>query len=978
LWVGTDDGLWYLDGAGKQFVHFQPAGGKLKAVQTLARARVFSVLESHDDRLWIGTASGLFVLSPARRIVAWLRYQADDPTSLSSSIVTSVLEDGDGTIWVGTFGGGLDRLDPAWRGWKAEHIVHDSAHPDGLSANAIMTLFKDATGLVWIGTYGGGFDIYNPRSAAFGSIGQGAGKTGKLTGKLVRAIAGDGHGHLWVGTEQGLTRFDKQGENAKLYPLPAISNGSGSGQSIRAIYSAPDSTLWVGTRRNGLLRMTAASGKFVRVPLTTADHQQHDQRHIRHIFMDRQGRLWVATSWGLWQLDPASGAVLARYLPSKGADALPSPEVTTMCQTRDGSLWVGTMRGLRRFDGPQARFALPTLASGQRDVLGASNVLSCLPEPDGSLWVGTADGLFRYWPNTGRVKMYGVFDGLPSMTIYALLRDKSGKVWASTDRGLARIDPVSGRIRNYGRPDGLSNEEFNQLAAYAAPDGVLYFGGTEGVSVVFPAHLDLNKTRARVGITGYSLMGRDSRQVAHGLPRAPLQVKYWQNILTFDVAVFDFAAPQDDRFRYRLQGFDSAWHNLAHRHSITYTNLDAGHYVLQVQGIDSSGRQAANTATLALVVQSPPWLSFWAWVIYVAVGLLLVAAGLAIFAAWVRRRRDLVSEQQRRRWAESLHDLVHVVSRLNDEHSIAIQLVQRLPALIPHTCSAFMVGCDGVMNLVTTRGFDTAATERLQAWARRSHDLLTDLAGQDRISCLDGAGLHMPGDIVMRKFMVLPLRITDAQCHLLLIGRDDAPFDKVEMDLAAVLARQVRVVLDKAGLIAQLQQLAHVDSLTGASSRGWFMQQAEAEFERCRRYRHPLSVLLVDVDHFKRVNDTHGHAAGDAVLAALVERCHGQLRAPDLVGRYGGEEFTICLPETSLSAALALAERLRENIAATPADTPVGPVAVSVSIGVAGLVPSADDSLEALIVHADKALYVAKRDGRNRVCGPAQTMIDPA
>ncbi|MEW5774851.1 MAG: diguanylate cyclase [Thermodesulfobacteriota bacterium] len=166
--------------------------------------------------------------------------------------------------------------------------------------------------------------------------------------------------------------------------------------------------------------------------------------------------------------------------------------------------------------------------------------------------------------------------------------------------------------------------------------------------------------------------------------------------------------------------------------------------------------------------------------------------------------------------------------------------------------------------------------------------------------------------------------------------------------------------------VKELDLLATTDSLTGCRNRRSFMQRVEEECVRSRRYGHPLSFLMLDIDHFKAINDAHGHDAGDEVLKALVSLCRGALRTSDEVGRLGGEEFGALLVNTDLSAAEATAERLRGAFEAAEVATVSGPVRFTASIGLTGFL-GGDDLGENLYKRADTALYRAKEAGRNRV-----------
>jgi diguanylate cyclase (GGDEF)-like protein/PAS domain S-box-containing protein len=176
-----------------------------------------------------------------------------------------------------------------------------------------------------------------------------------------------------------------------------------------------------------------------------------------------------------------------------------------------------------------------------------------------------------------------------------------------------------------------------------------------------------------------------------------------------------------------------------------------------------------------------------------------------------------------------------------------------------------------------------------------------------------------------------------------------------------------RDITDRKRLEAQLQHLASHDSLTGLLGRAELQRRFQGELERALRYGRPLALLMFDADHFKAINDRHGHLAGDRVLAALAQCMRTNLRGSDLVGRYGGEEFLAVLPETGIEQAAAMAERLRRRVAARDF-APPGAVqlAVTVSVGVAALGLHGDDP-EALVDAADQALYAAKAAGRDRV-----------
>ena len=167
---------------------------------------------------------------------------------------------------------------------------------------------------------------------------------------------------------------------------------------------------------------------------------------------------------------------------------------------------------------------------------------------------------------------------------------------------------------------------------------------------------------------------------------------------------------------------------------------------------------------------------------------------------------------------------------------------------------------------------------------------------------------------------------------------------------------------------ADLERLAMIDPLTGVANRRYFYQRAAIEIVAAYRRRAPLTCLMLDIDFFKRVNDDHGHAAGDQVLKRVAEIIAAGIRPYDLLGRLGGEEFAVLLPDADQKTALAIAERLRIAIGASPALVDGIPLPVTISIGVSALTAE-DATIDPLLDRADRALYQAKKAGRNRVVG---------
>ena len=225
-----------------------------------------------------------------------------------------------------------------------------------------------------------------------------------------------------------------------------------------------------------------------------------------------------------------------------------------------------------------------------------------------------------------------------------------------------------------------------------------------------------------------------------------------------------------------------------------------------------------------------------------------------------------------------------------------------------------------------------------------------------------------------RVIMVSGYDSLDARLEALNLGADDyitKPFHPAEV-LARVNAsrRAVEMQQQLLEMAQQLEELSEHDHMTGIFNRRRFTTALDRAFEHSNRYGRPLSVALIDIDGFKRINDSYGHPAGDAVLVEVARRFSGTVRATDFLARYGGDEFVVLLPETQLHDALSFGEKLRSVVVATPVPVADGaPLPVTISVGTASLAHTQFNSTAEMIAAADQALYRAKRNGRNRVEG---------
>ncbi len=214
----------------------------------------------------------------------------------------------------------------------------------------------------------------------------------------------------------------------------------------------------------------------------------------------------------------------------------------------------------------------------------------------------------------------------------------------------------------------------------------------------------------------------------------------------------------------------------------------------------------------------------------------------------------------------------------------------------------------------------------------------------------------------------IPLKLGERRIGFLhLVMAPEVVFSGGEISLLQTLGDQFSAAVERARMYENFEKMAMIDSLTGLYNRRQLFNLGQIEFSRACRYNHSISVIMLDIDLFKKVNDVYGHIIGDQVLQQIANRCRSVLRTSDIIGRYGGEEFVILLPETSIHQAQNIANRIRLLVLDRPIMTDRGDISISVSLGISSMEGDCDSRLEWVIDQADQALLKAKDLGRNRV-----------
>lgn len=360
---------------------------------------------------------------------------------------------------------------------------------------------------------------------------------------------------------------------------------------------------------------------------------------------------------------------------------------------------------------------------------------------------------------------------------------------------------------------------------------------------------------------------------------------------------------------------------------------------------------------------------------------------LARVEAQLRRGRELRSAREDARARGAIADILHELTDSLKPDEIYHILARRVArALNISRCSLVLAKPGDLYGLVVA-AYENPMLRNLRIELSRYPEILKALETDQPIIVSDVPSDPLFNDVramwakngipvPTRSVVTLPFRMRGEQCGVLYLrtvegeaslARDDAQFADTVIKAAVAAIEKAHdfesVVSDK----ERLEYLASTDALTGCQNRRALLEVLEHELDRARRYNGVLTLLMVDIDHFKRINDTMGHLVGDMVLRQLGEMLRRDARSVDAVARYGGEEFVILLPETAAHGAMIFADRMRQRIANSTFGDAAHAVKLTVSIGVACFPDRTVDSSESFIALADAALYRAKADGRNVV-----------
>lgn len=633
LWIGTDSGVNRYNPETDNFVDFSNTPN---APASLMHDSIRSIHTDLKNRIWFGSyQNGLvrFSMTNERQAESSSLFELmlnskENEDSLCDNRVRDIFEDNLGIIWVAT-DNGLCRWSESSANFK--RFNHDEADPYSISDNRTLSIYQDRGGVLWLGTFGGlnkwvasGFQLHQ----------RDASESQSLSSNIITSFAQAANGNMWVGTYDGLNLYNPTEGVFKQIKVDAQSDTSLSDNRIMSLLSASDSNLWIGTRGNGVDRYNPETKTFVNYRHNETDKNSLSGNGITSILQDQQGNIWIgAYNKGVNLLDQTTNKFTHFRHDPTDLNSLSSDRVVTLYESTDGLIWIGTEGGgLNSLDRESGKITRYQNQANEGFSLSNNVAWSIYESSNGDLWVATWGGGLNRWAQQDReagivkFRHYGKKNGLVSNIIYDVVGDEQGYLWLSTNLGLERFDPRTNQIKHFDVSHGLQDNEFNHNASGVAQDGQIYFGGSKGFNTFYIENVGVNQHQPQVELTSVKVLTDKVGGERDMSNQNRFEFDYQDYVVAFDFVGLDFVAPEKNRYRYRLEGFNYGWIDMGTNRTTTFTNLPAGSYVFRVQAANSDGVWSESGLSKQILVKPAPWRTWWAHSIYtILVGSLLIA-----------------------------------------------------------------------------------------------------------------------------------------------------------------------------------------------------------------------------------------------------------------------------------------------------------------------------------------------------------------
>jgi diguanylate cyclase (GGDEF)-like protein len=939
--------------------------------------------------LWIGTQAGL-VRWDGNRHVKYVADAARDE-ALPDSYILSLHVDPQGRLWIGMSSGGLARYDA-----ERDSFVRYRTGPDGLRDPRVSAIADDGQGGLWLAT-GRGLD----HLTADGRFTRQGPPGAAMPAESVDTLLREKDGTLWIGTRHGLYLL-APGQSAQQITLDGK-----SGLAITALLKDSAGRLWIGTRTSGAFSIAPAAGAHSAAAVRESGPQPTLQsERVSAIVEAGPDEIWLGTNGangGIVVLDARSNTTHRVRHRADAPDSLPDNDIMAMLRERSGIIFTSYMAGISQHD-PQPR-AITTIRHAEAGRGSVLSVPSMLVAPNGQLWLSnTSGGVDIIDPYHGHIDRLTAANGLPPGRVLALVPGPDNDVYIGTQHGLYHSDADGHHLQRISVPNRGDEEE---VWALAQAGRTLWVGGLDGLWV-----LELPTTGAP------RLLRHEDQQL--GDPRVTALLPVGDDVwVGTRGGLARLSQDRVERIPSELAtpdrlppGYVSSL-ALDRRGRLWMSNFGTG--VVLLERTDADGRRRfrrlgmqqglpdSGANKLLLDREGMLWASTDAGLARIdpealTIRALGVSDGVQVPTYWTNS--GVMTAEGELVFGGLSGVTVVKPQTLGGRHYVAPVVVTRLllnDKEIPAAVYNRGLGAKAPPVTVTTaareRGFslefaalDYATPER-NRYAYQLKGFDPDWVETDASARRASYNNLPPGDYVLQ------LRGTnrngdwatpiEVPVHVLPAWHQQ-PLARLAFIVVAVLLgagllhmrtaylrrrqRELQAMVDVRtaelrSIQAQLETLAYGDPLTGLANRRLFSDELRHLVAQSERGGAAFTLLLIDLDHFKQINDTLGHDAGDALLVAAAERLRVAVREADRPFRLGGDEFAVLLSQQQESESLApVCARILAHLAAPLVH---GEAVIEISASIGAAVYRQGDNHEQLYKRADVALYHAKAAGRN-------------
>ncbi len=1010
LWVGSKDGINRLKNRDEGFerLHSSPDNP-----MSLSGKRIDSMFQADDGTVWLGTKeSGAAWISPDGKL-GGLTVSSAESVGLKHPWIYTIGQPDTAEVWLGSMGGGIDIIDTSTLKIK-QHIGHDAAINSSLNLDYVSSMFTDKSGILWIGTWGGGLNLYNPKNTAFRTLHFSPSKKGvnALSHTDIVSLLELDDGIIWIGTSgNGIDILHPdEGIIGGIRPQPDSEFGLKDG-SIMAMAQTTDKTIWLGTLQAGIFRYRPEQNDFEQY---TKSNGLNDNA-IRYLLGDHLGRLWVGTAAGVNLFNPDKNSFQSFNSVNNEGDA----PVNFLASQLDGTLWIGSDDGLYVLPNQVSSLFRVGNLPGQKGPLSHSYIASLMVDKSDQLWVVTAEGLDQLISWDGKT---GIFEPVSQraaqinqVIIADLQEDNEGNLWSA--EGI--LNTNTWKWRRLTSADGVDLAR-NWVGSYAkSGNDTLLYGG-DGLLMIKPTLYQEWQHQPDLVISEFKLNGKHTVIVDSKRFDLTPEIKSF----SVEFSSLDFTAPDKNSYAYRLVGYDPDWIDTDAEHRIaSYTNLDPGEYKLLIKGTNRLGEWSKNLLSISITVLPAWYQTFWfrSLLMILFISLLYFVYYLKVKQLQARKRALTELVRERTRDLERSNKTITTISEIGIEISATLELERVLNTVYKHVnelmdANVFWLGLYEpekkrvVFKLAIESGkllapfnisMDEKARPAVRCIERQQEIIINDFEKAYREEF--NAPLPVPKiGKIPASLMYWPLLVAGRIVGVLTVQSfNKNAYSEQHQDMIRSLASITAISMEHANVHQQvenknkelkethkaLKKLSITDPLTGLKNRHFLLEQIESEVAKSLRDHQSISIadaqqseryellfFMLDLDHFKTVNDIYGHSAGDRILIQIKYIIERVFRDSDLKIRWGGEEFLIVVRFAHRENAPVLAERLRVAIEKYPFDIGEGKTLHKTgSIGFAcfPFLKSKPDliSWSQVVDIADHNLYAAKKTQRNAWVG---------